>query len=117
MISGRMKGAFGNSRGCQGRGGEKEGAGTYEQAIRLDFGFAEAHLNLGAALNQLGRLEEAVESYRRAARLEPLLPEIHLNLGMTYLQMGDKGSALEEFKILKDLDKEMANRLFNLIYE
>jgi len=45
------------------------------------------------------------------------MPETHLNLGMTYLQMGDKGSALEEFKILKDLDKEMANRLFNLIYE
>jgi len=72
---------------------------------------------LGAALHQLGLFEEAVESYKRAVRLKPLLPETHLNLGMTYLQMGDKGSALEEFKILKDLDKEMANRLFNLIYE
>jgi tetratricopeptide (TPR) repeat protein len=95
----------------------EEAGSAYKQAIRLEFGFAEAHLNLGAALHQLGLFEEAVESYKRAVRLKPLLPETHLNLGMTYLQMGDKGSALEEFKILKDLDKEMANRLFNLIYE
>jgi hypothetical protein len=33
------------------------------------------------------------------------------------LRLGDKGSAIEEYKILKGLDKELANRLFNLIYE
>jgi hypothetical protein len=38
-------------------------------------------------------------------------------LGMVYLQMGNKGSAIEEYKILKELDPEMANQLFNLIYE
>ena len=65
----------------------------------------------------MGLFEEAVESYKRAVRLKPLLPETHLNLGITYLQMADKGSALGEFKILKDLDKEMANRLFNLIFD
>jgi hypothetical protein len=31
--------------------------------------------------------------------------------------VGDKGSALEEYKILKTLDTEQANELFNLIYE
>jgi tetratricopeptide (TPR) repeat protein len=92
-------------------------ADAYKQAIRLDYDYAEAHLNLGAAYNQLGRYPEAIESYQRALRLKPLMPEGHLNLGMTYLKLGDKGSAVEEYKILKDLDKEMANRLFNLIYE
>jgi tetratricopeptide (TPR) repeat protein len=92
-------------------------ADAYKQAIRLDYDYAEAHLNLGAAYNQLGRYPEAVESYQRALRLKPLMPEGHLNLGMTYLNLGDKGSAIEEYKLLKDLDKEMANRLFNLIYE
>jgi len=29
--------------------------------------------------------------------------------------IGDKGSALEEYKILKTLDAEQANKLFNLI--
>jgi hypothetical protein len=30
---------------------------------------------------------------------------------------GDKGSALEEYKILKTLDVDKANELFNLIYD
>jgi hypothetical protein len=45
------------------------------------------------------------------------MPEGHLNLGMTYLKMGNRGAAIEEYKILKDLDPDMANQLFNLIYE
>jgi hypothetical protein len=36
---------------------------------------------------------------------------------MTYLRVGDRGSALEEYKILRNLDREQADRLFNLIYE
>ncbi len=94
-----------------------EAADAFKQAIRLDYDYAEAHLNLGAAYNQMGRYPEAIESYKRALKLKPLMPEGHLNLGMTQLKLGDKGSAIEEYKILKDLDKEMANRLFNLIYE
>jgi len=65
----------------------------------------------------MGRYDEAVESYKRAIQIKPGLAEAHLNLGMTYLRIGDRGSALEEYKILKGLDKDMANKLFNLIYE
>jgi hypothetical protein len=36
---------------------------------------------------------------------------------MSYLKLGERGSAIEEYKILKELDKGLANRLFNLIYE
>jgi tetratricopeptide (TPR) repeat protein len=94
-----------------------QAAEAYKQAIRLEFDFAEAHLNLGAAYNQMGRYEEAIESYQRALRMKPLLAEGYLNLGMTYLKLGDKGSAIEQYKVLKILNPEMANRLFNLIYE
>jgi len=38
----------------------------------------------------------------------------HFNLGASYLINGDKGSALEEYKILKTLDVDKANELFNL---
>jgi len=30
---------------------------------------------------------------------------------------GDKGSALDQYKILKNLDNDLANQLFNLIYK
>jgi tetratricopeptide (TPR) repeat protein len=95
----------------------KEAMESYKQAIRIKFDYAEGHLNLGAAYNQMGRYEEAIESYRQAIRLKPDLSEAHLNLGMTYLKTGDRGSALQEYKALKELNQEMANRLFNLIYE
>jgi tetratricopeptide (TPR) repeat protein len=90
---------------------------SYKQAIRIKFDYAEGHLNMGAAYHQMGRFEEAIASYKEAIKIKPNLPEAYLNLGMTYLKLGDRGSALDEYKILKDLDKEMANKLFNLIYE
>jgi hypothetical protein len=31
--------------------------------------------------------------------------------------MDDRNSALEEYKTLKELDKELANKLFNMINE
>ena len=97
--------------------GQPAGVESYKQAIRIEFDYAEAHLNLGAAYNQMGRYEEAIDSYKRALQLKPLMPEGHLNLGMTYLKMGNRGAAIEEYKILKDLNPDMANQMFNLIYE
>ena len=90
---------------------------SFKQTIRIKFDYAEGHLNLGAAYHQVGRYEEAIESYKQAIRMKPGLAEAHLDLAMTYLRTGDRGSALGEYKILRDLDKDLANKLFNLIYE
>ena len=95
----------------------EEAIESYKQAIRIRFDYAEGHMNLGAAYHQRGRYEEAIDSYKQAVQIKPDLAEGHLNLGMTYLRIGDRGSALGEYKILRDLDRESANRLFNLIYE
>ncbi len=106
---------LGNSYASLGR--YPEAAEAFKQTIRYKPDHAWAHLNLGASYNQMGRYENAVESYKQAIRLKPDMPEAHLNMGMTYLKLGDKSSALDEYKILKELDKNVANRLFNLIYE
>jgi tetratricopeptide (TPR) repeat protein len=95
----------------------KEAMESFKEAVRIRFDYAEGHLNLGAVYNQMERYEEAIASYRQAIRIKPELAEAHLDLGMTYLKTGDRGGALDEYKILKDLDKLMANHLFNLIYE
>jgi tetratricopeptide (TPR) repeat protein len=95
----------------------EKAAESYKEAIRLKADYAEAHLNLGASYSRMDRNEEAIDSYRLAIRNKPQLAEAHLNLGMAYLRTGDRGSALEEYKLLKELDKELANKLFNLIYD
>jgi tetratricopeptide (TPR) repeat protein len=88
---------------------------AFQQAIRTSPDYAKTHLNLGNAYSELGRWTEATEAYRQAVKIKPDYSEAHFNLGVAYLQTGDKGSALEECKILKALDAERANKLFNLI--
>jgi len=38
-------------------------------------------------------------------------------MGIIFLFLGDKGSALDEYKILKNLNQEKSDELFNAIYE
>ena len=66
---------------------------------------------------ELGRYIEAIKSYKQAIRIQPEYSKAHYGLGWVYLIIGDKGSALDQYKILKKLDNDLANRLFNLIYK
>jgi tetratricopeptide (TPR) repeat protein len=90
---------------------------SYKKAIRIEPDLAKTHYNLGVAYGKLGLWQDAVESYKQAIRIEPDDADAHLCLGLTYLLIDDKGSSLEEYKILKTLDTEKANKLFNVIYK
>jgi tetratricopeptide (TPR) repeat protein len=62
--------------------------------------------------------KEAIEVYKQVIRIKPDSAEARYFLGLIYLwKLNDRNSALEEYKILKELDKEKANELFNLIYK
>jgi len=90
---------------------------AYKQAIRIDPDFDLAHCELGICYGALGRDQDAMEALKQAICINPNLVRAHFGLGMVYLLLRDKGSALQEYKILKDLDKDLANKLFNEIYE
>ena len=45
-------------------------------------GYAEAHNNLGVALQDLGRLDEAESSYKQAIALKPGYAEAHQHLSL-----------------------------------
>ncbi len=96
----------------------KEAMEAFKQAIRIEPDFAEAHLFLGFAYSELRMYKEEIEAYKQAIRIKPDYAEAHFKLGVIYLLLvGDRSSALGEYKILKDLDPEQANKLFNLIYK
>ena len=88
---------------------------AYMQAIRIDPDDAIAYCNLGFAYDQLGFHEDAREAYMQAIRINPDYAEAHYSLGVAYLLIKDRDSAINEYKILKVLDIDLANKLFNLI--
>lgn len=90
---------------------------AFKQAIRIKPDYVDAQCYLGAAYGKLGRHREATEAFKQAIRINPNCAKAHFNLGLTYFLVGDKSSAREEYRILKDLDKDLANELFNLIYK
>ena len=49
---------------------------------------AEAHYNLGATLQELGKLEDAELSYRKAIDLKLSYPKVHYNLGIILQEFG-----------------------------
>ena len=57
-----------------------------------------AHTNLGAALGNLGRTEEAIGHYREALRLLPTSAEAHNNLGNALFQIGRPQEAIPHYE-------------------
>ncbi len=89
----------------------------YKEAIRIQPDFVHAHFDLGVIYVDKGLYDEAIEEFKKTIRIKPDYADAHLNLGLVYFGLGRRGEALDEYKILKELDKELANKLFNLIYK
>ncbi|MBI5182310.1 MAG: tetratricopeptide repeat protein [Nitrospirae bacterium] len=61
------------------------------------------HFEKGAALEEDGKLDEAIVEYRIAAKLSPDDPDIHFNLGLTYLKKKQNKEAIVEYKKVVEL--------------
>ncbi len=84
------------------------------KAIALKPDYAEAHSNLGNALNDQGRLEEAVVVYRRALELKPDLAEAHSNLGNALKDQGKADEAVAAYRKALELKPDYAEAHSNL---
>lgn len=96
-------------------GFHEEAREAYIQAIRIYPDYAEAHYYLGLDYIIFGFRIFAIEEYKQAVRINPDYAEAHYSLGVAYLLIRDRDSAINEYKILKELDIDAANKLFDLI--
>ena len=75
---------------------------------------AEAHFKLGVALNQLGRLDEAIDCYRRALELMPDFAEAHNNLANALQRQGALAEAVACYRRALELKPGYAEAHNNL---
>jgi tetratricopeptide (TPR) repeat protein len=85
-----------------------------ESALRIKPDFAEAHNQLGLALQQLGRVRDALFSYERAVQLKPDLGEAHNNLGSLLRRQGKLTEAVVHFERALHLMPASAEMHYNL---
>jgi tetratricopeptide (TPR) repeat protein len=87
--------------------GRESKAGTSEQdALRL--------IDEGNAIEQEGRLKEAIQHYEAAIRLAPNLARAHLNRGNILLKTGDTDGALDAYAAALAQNPDYAAAHYNL---
>lgn len=94
---------------------DPEGAAqAYGQAIALDPGMCDAHLNLGSLLQDNGRLEQAELAYREGLQACGDAALLHYNLAVLLEDMGRKTEALSEYESALRADPRLADGHYNL---
>jgi Tfp pilus assembly protein PilF len=93
-----------------------EAHAEFQKALAIDPSYAEAQTNLGIALSEQGKWDEAVAAYRKALSM-PIYPtpEIaYANLGWAYLNQGKLKEAEEAYRTAVQLQPKFAQAYYFL---
>jgi len=72
------------------------------------------HHNLGAALSEQGRMEEALVHFRRTVEIQPDYAEGYYNMGYIYTRLGRRGEAKAAYRRALQLKPGYRNPAINL---
>jgi tetratricopeptide (TPR) repeat protein len=89
----------------------------FEQAVKENPRFAEAHNNLGYTLRKQGaaNYQKSLEHYNTAIALKPSLAEAYMYRGVLYAEMGRKVEAQADLAALRKLNPQLAKELAEVI--
>ena len=89
----------------------------FEQAVKENPRFAEAHNNLGYTLRKQGaaNYQKSLEHYNTAIALKPSLAEAYMYRGVLYAEMGRKVEAQADLVTLRKLNPQLAKELAEVI--
>ena len=96
------------------QGNLEEATALFREAVRLKPDFAEAHNNLGLALQEQGQLAAAVAQYQQALRLKPNYVNAHYNLGNALKAQGQLAAAVAQYQEAVRLKPDYAEAHNNL---
>lgn len=89
-----------------GKGNTNEAIKEYELAIKYDENYDIAYNNLGVIyLDDLGRIQKAIELFKKSAECNPNYALAHFNLARAVTIVGDKIEAAKLYQIAQDINK------------
>jgi tetratricopeptide (TPR) repeat protein len=97
----------------------EEAMAAYRQALEIDPGLADAHVNLGRLLHERGEAAEAERHYRLALAIRPEDATAVFNLGVALQDLGRLAEAAEAYEKALEIDRSLADAHYNLagLYE
>ena len=87
---------------------------SFCRALEIKPASSDAHSNLGVALRDLGRLDDAASSFRRALEIKPDSAGAHSNLGAALQALGQPGAAAQSYRRALEIKPDYAQAHSNL---
>ena len=84
----------------------------FERALALDAGSVEVQANLGLALEEQGRVDEALAHYAKLIAAYPAVAEYRWNRGLTQLANGDYARGWDDYEMRNARGRGTAERAF-----
>jgi tetratricopeptide (TPR) repeat protein len=97
---------YGQTSGRQGKENNETGIQMLQKAISLNPSFAEAHYELGKALLQAGKMNDALAALKKSLDLKPELAQSHYQLGQLYQKLGDSALAAAQLRLFEAASKQ-----------
>src|SRR5262249_25567104 len=91
-----------------------EAMAEFREALRLRPTYAEAHSNMGMALELSGNSAGAIAQYEAALQLSPRFATAHFNLGRLLAIQGHPNGAMEHFEAAVRSDPDLVEAQANL---
>jgi tetratricopeptide (TPR) repeat protein len=114
LLKGKAYNNVGNA--YVGAGQYQQAVESYDEAIRLNPGYALAYNNRGGAYVQLGQYEKAIVDYGAATRINPLYANAYFNRAVAYAQAKRFAESRQDLTKAVELGADGA-KLENLIYQ
>ena len=100
----------------QGIGRLEEAVGHYEQALRINPDYLEAHIGLGVILRHQGKLKDAIAHYEEALRIDNKFIPAYYNIGIILLNQGMIKEAFTKFEETVQINPDFAEGYYTLGY-
>jgi tetratricopeptide (TPR) repeat protein len=76
---------------------------------------AKVYNYLGETYLEMNRPSEAAEILNQAVNIDPDMGRARYNLGRAFIKLGDRDSAIAQYNILKTVESDWADKLYNVI--